>query len=105
MEKDRTKTKKPAAKVEEKPKKSGGFKSYIARSVSFKGSPTRTDHVYHISYHDRKAKTWKIQTENTGRALKVFNTQKEAIDYANMLIKRHGGSIRVHSMAGKLRKA
>ena len=39
------------------------------------------------------------------KALKIFKTQKEAIDYAKGVAKNQEGSIRVHSKAGKLRKA
>ncbi|MCQ2796312.1 MAG: DUF2188 domain-containing protein [Bacilli bacterium] len=60
--------------------------------------------TYHISYHDRKLKTWKVKSENAGRALKVFPTQKEAIDFAKACVKKNGGSIRIHSMVGKIRK-
>ncbi|MCQ2753267.1 MAG: DUF2188 domain-containing protein [Bacilli bacterium] len=60
--------------------------------------------VYHISYHDRRLKTWKVKSEGAKRAIKVFNTQKEAIEYANGQVKLHGGSIRIHSMVGRIRR-
>lgn len=82
------------------------IKKYLSTKLSFTGSngATQLDHIYHISYHDRKAKTWKVKSEGAGRALKVFPTQKAAIDFANQQVKLHGGSIRVHSMMGKMRK-
>ncbi|MCQ2793994.1 MAG: DUF2188 domain-containing protein [Bacilli bacterium] len=60
--------------------------------------------VYHISYHDRRLKTWKVKSEGAKRAIKVFNTQKDAIEYANGQVKLHGGSIRIHSMVGRIRR-
>ncbi len=80
--------------------------SYVKKKVAFNNedaTPTGGQ-VYHISYHDRRLKTWKVKSENAGRALKVFPTQKEAIDFANEQVKKNGGSIRVHSMMGQIRK-
>jgi len=77
--------------------------NFVKEEVSFKPG-TKLDHVYHISYHDRKLKTWKVKSENAGRALKVFKNQKEAIEYAKGQVKLHGGSIRVHSVRGAIRK-
>lgn len=86
-------------------KKGNAFTSYVKKKVAFgDGSSASSGQVYHISYHDRKLKTWKVKTENAGRALKVFPTQKEAIDFANQCVRKNGGSIRVHSMMGKIRK-
>lgn len=84
--------------------KKGGFKNYVKEKFSFAGTGARLDHVYHISYHDRKKHTWKVKSEGAGRALKVFPTQKEAIEYAKNEVRKHGGSIRIHSMVGKMRK-
>lgn len=86
-------------------KKGNAFTNYVKKKVSFGGSTSSTSGpIYHISYHDRRLKTWKVKAENAGRALKVFPTQKEAIVYANDCIKKSGGSIRVHSMTGQIRK-
>ena len=87
-------------------KKGNAFTNYVKKKVAFGdgSAPTNPGQVYHISYHDRKLKTWKVKTENAGRALKVFPTQKEAIDFANACVKKNGGSIRIHSMVGRIRK-
>lgn len=99
----------------ETPNKKGGdltligednsFTGYMKRKIAFgDNKPVSSGQTYHISYHDRKLKTWKVKGENAGRALKVFPTQKEAIDFAKSCVKKSGGSIRVHSMVGKIRK-
>ncbi|MCQ2795415.1 MAG: DUF2188 domain-containing protein [Bacilli bacterium] len=101
-----SKGKKKTAAAPAAPVKSGNaFTSYLKKKVAFgDGSTVVSGPVYHISYHDRRLHTWKVKTENAGRALKVFPTQKEAIDFANACVRKSGGSIRVHSMLGKIRK-
>lgn len=87
------------------PKSGNAFTNYVKKKVAFgDANNVSQGQTYHISYHNRRLKTWKVKAENAGRALKVFNTQKEAIDYANACVKKSGGSIRVHSMMGKIRK-
>lgn len=85
-------------------KKGNTFTNFMKNKVAFGDSSVASGPVYHISYHDRRLKTWKVKAENAGRALKVFPTQKEAIAFANSCVKKSGGSIRVHSMMGRMRK-
>lgn len=81
------------------------FANFMKDKVAFgDNKPASSGQTYHISYHDRKLKTWKVKSENAGRALKVFPTQKEAIEFAKACVKKNGGSIRIHSMVGKIRK-
>lgn len=93
---------------EKKPKEKVGIKQavtgYLKEAVKFNNPNERAGNCYHISYHNKKLKTWKVKGEEAGRALKVFNTQKEAIDYAKKLVAQKGGSIRIHSMVGRIRK-
>jgi Na+-transporting methylmalonyl-CoA/oxaloacetate decarboxylase gamma subunit len=58
--------------------------------------------VYHISQHD--GGKWQVKLATGQKAIKLFDTQAEAIDYAKGLVKTQGGSIRVHSMKGSIRK-
>lgn len=80
------------------------FANFMKNKVSFGDNKSASGQTYHISYHDRKLKTWKVKSENAGRALKVFPTQKEAIEFAKSCVKKSGGSIRIHSMVGRIRK-
>ncbi|MCH5172127.1 MAG: DUF2188 domain-containing protein [Erysipelotrichales bacterium] len=57
--------------------------------------------VYHISKNDEN---WQVKLAGGEKAIKLFKTQKEAIDYANALVETQGGSIRIHSLKGKIRK-
>ncbi|MFA6619700.1 MAG: DUF2188 domain-containing protein [Bacilli bacterium] len=38
------------------------------------------------------------------KAIKLFDTQEQAIQYAKSLVRTQGGSIRVHSLKNKMRK-
>lgn len=60
--------------------------------------------IYHISER-KELNKWQIKFAGGTKALKMFNTQAEAITYAKELIAKNGGSYRVHSRAGKMRKA
>ncbi len=61
--------------------------------------------VYHISRHKQDGR-WQVKFANGQRALKITDTQAEAIVYAKQLIKKYGGgSLRVHSVKGRIRKA
>ena len=59
--------------------------------------------VYHISRRDDKM--WQVKFANGKKAIKLFNTQAEAIVFAKKLAKSQDGSIRVHSLKGRIRKA
>jgi hypothetical protein len=59
--------------------------------------------VYHISRSKLVGK-WQVKLASGERAIKLFDTQLEAIKYAKELVKSNGGSIRIHSMRGQLRK-
>ena len=47
---------------------------------------------------------WRVRLAGGERAIRLFPTQKEAIVFANRLVKTRGGSIRVHGVNGKIRK-
>lgn len=63
----------------------------------------RGPRIYHISKRDDKM--WQVKFANGKKAIKLFNTQAEAIVFAKKLAKSQEGSIRVHSVKGKIRKA
>lgn len=59
--------------------------------------------AYHVSRRPDLNK-WQVKATGSDKALKLFNTQKEAIEYANQLAKNQNVSVRVHSKEGKIRK-
>lgn len=57
---------------------------------------------YHVSSNgDGK---WQVKAEKAEKALKLFDTQKEAIDYAKKVAGNQEGSIAIHKVDGKIRK-
>lgn len=60
--------------------------------------------VYHIARSKFVSRHWQVKLAGGEKAIKIFPTQAEAINYAKELVKKQGGSIRIHSMKGQLRK-
>ena len=58
--------------------------------------------IYHISR--REDKMWQVKFAKGKRAIKIFNTQAEAIVFAKKLAKSQVGSISIHSLKGRIRK-
>ena len=58
--------------------------------------------IYHVSQYSDGG--WQVKLATGDKAIKLFKTQAEAIAYAESLQKTQGGSIRIHSMKGTLRK-
>lgn len=91
-----TKTTKEKTKKEEKPapaekpEKTGGVGANGAK-------------IYHISKRKDDGK-WQVKFANGSKAIKLFDTQAEAIEFAKTLAKNQEGSIRIHSVKGKIRK-
>ena len=59
--------------------------------------------IYHVS--KREDGKWQVRFANGKKAIKLFDTQAEAIVFAKKLAKSQDGSIRVHSLKGRIRKA
>lgn len=66
-------------------------------------TPYKGPKIYHISKRDDKM--WHVKFANGKKAIKLFPTQAEAIVFAKRLAKSQGGSIRVHSLKGRIRKS
>lgn len=59
--------------------------------------------VYHISKRKEDG-LWQVKFANGERALKLFKTQAEAIEFAKEKAKNQDGSISIHKVDGKIRK-
>ena len=70
----------------------------IVEDTGYKGPK-----IYHISKR-REDEMWQVKFANGKKAIKLFNTQAEAIVFAKKLAKSQDGSIRVHSLKGRIRK-
>ncbi len=60
--------------------------------------------IYHISKR-KEDSMWQVKFANGKKAIRLFNTQAEAIVFAKKLAKSQDGSIRVHSLKGRIRKS
>ena len=59
--------------------------------------------IYHVS--ERKdLNKWQVKLQGGNKALKTFNTQAEAIEYAKEMAYSQGGHIKVRAKNGKFRK-
>ena len=63
---------------------------------------------YHVSLNnDKKSahyKRWRVRKENSKKTIKFFDTQKEAIEYAEKLADAQNTSIIIHKVDGSIRK-
>jgi hypothetical protein len=63
---------------------------------------------YHVSQNkDEKSdnfKKWRVRKEGSTKTIKFFNTQKEAIEYAESLAESAGSTVVIHKIDGSIRK-
>lgn len=55
--------------------------------------------VYHVS--KREDGKWQVKFAGGEKAIKLFKTQKEALDYTKQMADNQGGSMLVHNSKGK----
>ncbi len=58
---------------------------------------------YHVSLRKEDGK-WQVKFARGEKAIKLFDTQAEAIAYAKKLAENQDGSITIHKKDGKMRK-
>jgi len=103
-------TKKAKKDSKKKPAKKPAKKEDEARRtqtitvVKDDGTTSTFAKAYHVSRRPELNK-WQVKAAGSDKAIKLFNTQKEAIEYADQLSKNQGGAVRVHSKEGKIRKS
>lgn len=100
---------KPAKKVEpkkaeKKPTKKTEPKKEEAKKTVVTDEGNTIVKAYHVSQR-KELKKWQVKGAGSDKAIKLFDTQKEAIEYANELAAKQGATVRVHSRSGKMRKA
>jgi len=59
--------------------------------------------VYHVAKRKEDGK-WQVKFAGGEKAIKLFDTQAEAIEYANKLAENQDGSMQIHKVDGKIRK-
>ena len=62
--------------------------------------------AYHVSKRDNDGREWKVFIQGSDKVIKLFETQKEALDYAKALAKNKddGSYVLLHGLDGKIRK-
>lgn len=98
---------KPAAKPAEKKSEPKPAAKPAQKPVVGKEEPSNTipkaDKVYHISKRKQDGK-WQVKAAGGAKAIKLFDTQKEAIAYAKTLADNQDARVVVHKMDGSFKK-
>lgn len=94
--------KKTASTVKTAEKKTGAAKT-SAKAETVKTAKDDDNKVYHISKR-KEDKKWQVKAEGSSKALKLFFTQEEAIDYAKSVAGNQEGRIVIHKEDGGFRK-
>ena len=65
-----------------------------------------TKTIDHVSKRDNDGREWKVFIQGSDKVIKLFKTQKEALDYAQGLCKNKndGSTVMLHGLDGKMRK-
>lgn len=58
----------------------------------------------YVITHRKDDGVWQVKLAKGAKVIKLFDTQKEAIDYAETLAENQDGSITIHKKDGKIRK-
>lgn len=78
--------------------------STLATDKQKNGKPAK----YHVSQNknprSESYRQWRVRKEGSDKTIKYFNTQKEAIAFAESLAESLGSSIVVHKLDGSIRK-
>lgn len=93
---------KPIRKTEPKSEPKPAEKP-VAEKEEVSNSIPKADKVYHISKRKQDGK-WQIKAAGGAKAIKLFDTQKEAIAYAKTLADNQEARIVVHKMDGSFKK-
>ena len=62
--------------------------------------------IYHVSKRENDGREWKVFIQGSAKVIKLFGTQKEALEYAQSLCKNKndGSTVMLHGLDGKIRK-
>ena len=106
VKKEASKPKTTTKKVEEKkeqPKQEKEIEENNEENVEEKVRKTPTKKVYHVSLRKDDGK-WQVKYGGGKKAIKLFDTQAEAIKFAEERADSQEGSISIHKKDGKIRK-
>lgn len=83
--------------------KSATVKTTSAPQKSAQVVKKPTPKKYHVAQRNDDG-LWQVKAEGAEKALKLFKTQQEAIDYAKKVADNREGSIMIHKKDGSFRK-
>lgn len=100
------KTAKIAAKTDKKASAPAKEKTPAKEEKAKAPAPAKEEKTAARNYHVAKRPDGKWQVKFAGgeKAIKLFATQAEAIEYAKKLAENQDGSISIHKKDGKMRK-
>lgn len=100
------KTAKTAAKTDKKASAPAREKTPAKEEKTKAPAPAKEEKTAARNYHVAKRPDGKWQVKFAGgeKAIKLFATQAEAIEYAKKLAENQDGSISIHKKDGKMRK-
>lgn len=100
------KTAKTAAKTDKKASAPAKEKTPAKKEKAKAPAPAKEEKTAARNYHVAKRPDGKWQVKFAGgeKAIKLFATQAEAIEYAKKLAENQDGSISIHKKDGKMRK-
>ena len=94
---------KPNKKETNKPKAKKLSKKDLNKSTTKIAPPKKSSddakRVYHVS--KREDGKWQVKFAGGEKAIKLFKTQKEALDYSKEMTKNQKGALLVHNSKGK----
>ncbi len=100
-------TKKESVKKEEpkteEPKKEAVKEEKEKTETVVTEKTSNASNVYHITKRSSDEK-WQVKFSKSTKAIKLFNTQQEAIDYAKSLSKSQDHGFVIHKKTGTVRK-
>lgn len=94
----------PQSKLQAKPEPKPAAPTPVSKPVAtgpangYKGKAR----AYHIT--KQPSGKWQVKLANGAKAIRLFDTQAEAIAFTKGLVESQGGSYRIHSVKGKIRK-
>lgn len=69
---------------------------------------TKTPAKYHVSQNkdenSKHYKKWRVRKQGSQKTIQYFNTQKEAIKFAESLSEKAGAGLVIHKKSGEIRK-
>ena len=94
--------KKPASK-KAAPAKKPAAKATPAKKAAPAKKPAKKEEVNYRNYHVNKRKEdgkWTVKFAGGDKVIKLFDTQKEALEYTKKMAANQGGTVLVHASKG-----